>query len=353
MARIHQWWATRPDEIYWLEVTRRPDIGANLKAPQLNEHGNEFWSYSLIKEVREGDLIYHYDGVSQAIVAFSTATGVVWQDQVVWAARGSSARSAHVTPHPRSGWYFGLEKFQKLTPSIPLDTIRKHVEAIRSLKASLTEEVSEPLYFPFEITGRRPIRPMQGYLFKLPKQFLQLLGITVTAFSTVIPARAPVAGQVLGDDYRIADELVAIPERDPFAVDPSLVERGVRGHAVTQNRLADHLRSGGIEPRSPAVNEPNFDIGWRSGNKVFVAEIKSLTPQNEEKQLRLGLGQVLRYAYQLGGIGIVVPVLVVERRPNDSSWERLCEQLGVVLVWPETFSQKLQPPHAQGRGVGE
>jgi len=72
-----------------------------------------------------------------------------------------------------------------------------------------------------------------------------------------------------------------------------------------------------------------------------VAEVKSLTAANEEKQLRLGLGQVLRYAHQLDRQAGTVPVLVVERIPRDSSWERLCEKLGVVLVWPDVFAERL------------
>src|SRR5947209_2641063 len=125
MSGIHKWWEGRPTEIYWLEVTRRPDIGANLKAPQTNERGDAFWSYSLVKEVTEGDLIYHYDGIAQAIVARSHAIGVVWDGEVVWAARGSSARSANIEPHSRPGWYLGLERFERLSAPITLDAIRE------------------------------------------------------------------------------------------------------------------------------------------------------------------------------------------------------------------------------------
>ncbi len=151
MAIIHNWWKGRSSEIFWLEVTRRPDIGANLNAPQTDESGEEFWSYSLIKEVKEGEVVYHYDGIAQAIVARSSATGVVWEDEVIWAARGSSARSANITPHPRPGWYLGLEHYEKLSHRITLGVIRERAEVIRSLTTSLANEVGKPLYFPFEI----------------------------------------------------------------------------------------------------------------------------------------------------------------------------------------------------------
>ena len=90
-------------------------------------------------------------------------------------------------------------------------------------------------------------------------------------------------------------------------------------------RSPEALRHASIDPRSRLPNEPNFDLAWETGGTVFVAEIKSITDDNEEEQLRLGLGQVLRYRHRLRGLGYgqVVAVLVPERAPRDSSWEEL------------------------------
>jgi hypothetical protein len=67
---------------------------------------------------------------------------------------------------------------------------------------------------------------------------------------------------------------------------------------------------------------------------VYVAEIKSITDRNEEGQLRLGLGQVLRNRHRLRALGHrrVVAVLVPERGPGDPTWRDLCDDLGVALV---------------------
>ena len=83
---LHDWWRDRPDERYWLEVTDRTDIGANLKAPQAKENGSAFWSYSLVTLVDDGDVVFHYDKRTAAIVASSVATGHPWEDELVWAA---------------------------------------------------------------------------------------------------------------------------------------------------------------------------------------------------------------------------------------------------------------------------
>jgi hypothetical protein len=138
----------------------------------------------------------------------------------------------------------------------------------------------------------------------------------------------------LGAPYRQVPVTELSGSRDPFSVDPALVERGLRGHTNTQNELASVLSSAGIEPRRGLPSGPNFDLAWQKNGIVFVAEVKSITAENEEQQLRLGLGQVLRYRQRLEALGHnrVVAVLVPERQPRDPSWRELCRDFGVVLL---------------------
>jgi hypothetical protein len=138
----------------------------------------------------------------------------------------------------------------------------------------------------------------------------------------------------LGSVYRQGEVREGAGARDPFSTDPALIERGLRGHASTQNELAQVLREAGIEPRSPLPGEPNYDLAWQAHDATCVAEVKSITDDNEDLQLRLGLGQVLWYRHRLAGLGYqnVIAVLVPERRPRDTVWEELCSQLGVVLL---------------------
>jgi hypothetical protein len=145
-----------------------------------------------------------------------------------------------------------------------------------------------------------------------------------------------------GVAYQEANTSITLSDPDPFSNDPAIIERGVKAHRVVQNQLASHLSGVGIAPRSPGSLEPDFDIGWQQGELTFVAEVKSLTAANEEKQLRLGLGQVLWYAHKLGGSPQVKGVLVAERQPADPSWESLCADVGIILAWPEVFASRLQ-----------
>jgi hypothetical protein len=141
-----------------------------------------------------------------------------------------------------------------------------------------------------------------------------------------------------GGPYRLADEQTAVGERDPFEVDPALVERALRGHAATQNALARFIEGLSSEPLSPVGGDPAFDLAWRYGEIVYVAEIKSRTAENEERQMRLGLGQVLRYRQMLRrNHEVVKAVLVLEAQPLDLTWCELCASLDVLLCWAPAF----------------
>jgi len=138
----------------------------------------------------------------------------------------------------------------------------------------------------------------------------------------------------LGAPYRHVPVIELSKDPDPFSVDPTLMERGLRGHTDTQNELAIVLGNAGIEPRRGLPPGPNFDLAWQKDGTVFGAEVKSITAENEENQLREGLGQVLRYRQQLVARGYerVVAVLVPERQPRDASWRELCLEVGVLLL---------------------
>lgn len=143
--------------------------------------------------------------------------------------------------------------------------------------------------------------------------------------------------QGLGREYVAADEH---PEIEPDALehtglDPDLGGRGLRAHNVTQNLLASAVEEAGHVPRRPRPDEPQYNLAWEAGEVTWVAEVKSITRQNEERQLRQALGQVLRYRQLLAEDGRIVHALIAaECEPSDERWVRLCADEGIVLVWP-------------------
>ena len=204
------------------------------------------------------------------------------------------------------------------------------------------EEVVGTPYFPFVPYRGQSLRTFQGYLVKYPRALLGLFNELdeVKASPGVDTSRPPHTTQrrhQFGIPYREANAVSISRETNPWSRDPSLVDRALAAHTETQNALASYVRDKGADVRSPQPNEPEFDIAWTLNSRDYVAEVKSLTDANQEKQLRLGLGQILRYRYQLGGD--LIPVLAVEKEPSDRGWADLCESLGVILVWPGAWDR--------------
>lgn len=337
------WWKKLPDERIWLETTNRSDLGADLNAPKVDENGHEHWTYEILKEVSEQDIVLHYDINEGAITSWSRATGTWYDDTVFWGARAAIGKRYGVTPYARPGRRLGLEGPFRLVVPPTLDALRAARAAIEVVHSDLQKShPRESLYFPFELSAKRELRPAQAYLTKFPSALLlSIPGLEELSggAGALSPSQST---KGLGQQYRRINEDVASSTRNPFAVDPDVVDRGLRGHRSTQNALADALRARDIEPRSPRSDEPQFDLAWEADGAIFVVEVKSLTDVNEEKQLRLALGQVLRYAQLLTTDGRQArPIIAAERQPSDSAWVDLCQQLGVLLIWQDTFEKGL------------
>jgi hypothetical protein len=89
--------------------------------------------------------------------------------------------------------------------------------------------------------------------------------------------------------------------------------------------------------------DPDYDLLLARDGTAIVIEVKSLTKDNEDRQMRLGLGQVLMYRHQLAtsrppGVRRVRASIAVERRPRNATWVELCRRLDVSLVWPPKLS---------------
>ena len=340
-AERRHWWDGDPSERYWLEISDRRDIGVDLKAPQLDEGGAANPGYRLINEVEHGDIVFHYDTSRRAIVALSVASGRPWEEDIVWASHRGSTRRRRPSAYRRPGWRIGLEGTRWLEPPITLAQLAESSELIRGVHDDLRRRhPGWSLHLPFSFYGGTSLRPMQYYLNKLPAAIVD--GIAPLARSASARADPPVAiGHAPGASYQRAAEDAATSERDPFSIDPAIVDRGLRDHAETQNALADHLESRGHEPRSPTAGDPAFDLAWLGDDALFVAEVKSITDANEEKQLRLAIGQVLRYRHLMTlRYGCPVRAIVaIERAPRDASWVDLCESLEIQLVWPGAFDR--------------
>ena len=191
-------------------------------------------------------------------------------------------------------------------------------------------------------------RPIPGLYVKdgkfvlriAPRDLTIILDDRIDAYGDIIHStgRLQIESTGLGRPFRKADEETEPLPATPGFPDPDKTGRGVRSHARTLNALAAHLESNGIRPLEADSNGPPFDLAWIVEGVLYVAEIKSLTKENEEHQLRYGLGQLLRYCDVLfRHAERVVPVLVPEREPSDPNWDRLSKSYGIRLTWPPQF----------------
>lgn len=172
MEKQDLWWRDVPTERYWLESTDREDLGADLRAPELDESGRENWRYSLFKLSRPGDVVYHYHKPQDAIIAVSSVQGEWKSKPIVWGARGTFARAKKLRPRERPGYTVPLTNFRLLASPLRLDQLRADKAQLQLLLERLRNEYpGRALYFPFELASR-PVRPLQGYAFKLPSAFV-------------------------------------------------------------------------------------------------------------------------------------------------------------------------------------
>ena len=103
-----------------MEITRRDDIGADLKAPSAARGGVATASYVLVPLVQPGDVVVHYDSRQEAIVGVSVASSAAEPAPIYWVARGSYARRAGEQPRWLPGLRVALDQYRQLEPPVTL-----------------------------------------------------------------------------------------------------------------------------------------------------------------------------------------------------------------------------------------
>lgn len=170
------WWEGDGTEHYWLESTDREDLGTDLRAPLADGADKENWRYSLFRQARPDDIVFHYDKRARAITSVSRIAGDAFEAPITWAARGSYARERGAVPTEVPGYRMPLADYRLLDQPVSLDVIRAARAELGDLYAALPPGSR---YFPFELSDR-PVRPLQGYAFKLPASFVALFGLAAT-----------------------------------------------------------------------------------------------------------------------------------------------------------------------------
>ncbi|MFD7022113.1 protein NO VEIN domain-containing protein [Promicromonospora sukumoe] len=167
---IDDWWAGRGDERYWMEITDRPGLGADLRAPQHNPKGAPIWHYALVQYTELGDIVFHWHKTSAgtpALVGWSEVVGPLSVDDIDWQARGTVGRArghADNLPH----WVMGLGGLTDFRHPVTLATLDTRIDQVM-------DAIGPQKYGPFYRYQPTKLHAQQAYLTKFPAALVPLV----------------------------------------------------------------------------------------------------------------------------------------------------------------------------------
>ena len=199
------WWERGVGENVWMEITRRDDIGADLKAPSAARGGVTTASYVLVPLVQPADIVVHYDSRQEAMVGVSVASSAAEPAPIYWVARGSYARRAGEQPRWLPGLRIALDQYRLLEPPVTLAEIRRHKGELLALRQRIQIHGSgQPIYFPW-IPYQDTLRTFQSYLVKMPQEAISLFP---QLRAMVDQAKGQASGLLLASPTEQAEEAV-------------------------------------------------------------------------------------------------------------------------------------------------
>lgn len=225
-----------------MEITRRDDIGSDVKAPIAARGGVSTPGYALVSAVQANNLVIHYDSAAEQIVGVSRATGERYNEPIWWVARGSYAKKAGAKPKWLPGLVVALADYRPLAEPLPLAVLRQRRLALFAVRDALQAEFpGQRLYFPW-IQYQNSLRTWQTYLAKCPNAVLDALPEVKEAVDALIGERPP-AGLTRSDVEEAERQITAAAGRprasrkgQGFATDQQ-VKVAVETHAMNEALL--------------------------------------------------------------------------------------------------------------------
>jgi len=177
---INEWWTADPGQRFWMEITDRDDLGADLFAPTTDGSGRPYWGYELITYVQAGDIVLHWHKTlagEPGIVGWSQATGAYEDTDISWQAHGTVGRATG-TLKPRPAWRMPLLNYTPLANPVLISAVRARDAQLRQVQADLaTQYPGGTLYFPFGFSDKQDLRAQQTYFVKMPREVLKVLAL--------------------------------------------------------------------------------------------------------------------------------------------------------------------------------
>jgi hypothetical protein len=276
------WWELEDGKNAFMEITRRDDIGMDLKAPSAARGGVATASYALVPLVRPGNLVIHYDSRQEAIVGVSVAIGPPEPAPIYWVARGSYARRAGELPRWLPGIRVPLGQYRALQKPLTLAEIRAERAALLEIRARIQASASgQPIYFPW-IPYQDTLRTFQSYLVMVPQAAVSLFPQLRTAvdqakaLSAELTATSPVeqAQEAVG---RAAGKAAGQTRGQGFQLDQE-ARAAVEAHAMNA-ATAFYTLNWEVED---VHGKQSYDLVCRRGDEVKHVEVKGTTTDGTE-----------------------------------------------------------------------
>jgi hypothetical protein len=325
---VPHWWEGLSAERYWCETSHRQDVGTDLKCPQTDERGRPFWSYSLIREILPGDIVFHYSPTVDAFIGASVAGGPLEERDIVWTPSFKATRAQVATRRARPGWWLPLYGFRRASTPLTLERLREPQEQ-QWIHDWMNEKKREfgTTASPFHIY-RRLLRGVQAYITKVPLAFVN---------------RWPQLSQLEDALAEREEELVRLNSSLPSAGSQTQfrprseqeyatfisggIQRRSRRHERLVRLAAERLHEAGAtvsnpHPRDLLVTDP----------VVIIFEAKIVGSVDPIFAVREAVGQLFEYRYFVGPREAELCILL-DAAPREGLVRYVENFLGLFIVW--------------------
>lgn len=323
------WWDRLSNERYWCEVTDRGDVGQDLKAPQTDESGHKYWSYSLIGQVVPGDVVFHYSTRDKAFSGASVAGGPMEQRPIVWSPHGIVGRAKKSARAERPGYWRPLYGYRSATPNLPLSKIEKSGEAAWIRNWTEAHGKAGPLRIPFQLR-KDGLRAGQGYLFKMPADFVERWSELRNLADELDGCAEELSGRVLVEAHNgPAPNPLFQPknEADYTAIISATVQHRTRTHEKLVRLAGEWLKARGFTVATPHPK----DLEIISPVSVII-EAKVVGQRDPLFAAREALGQLYAYRYFIGPHTAALAVLL-DSEPAPVLLRFIEDHLQVAVLW--------------------
>lgn len=326
MALSNPWWETDPQQRFWVEITGREDLGANLLSPKTGRGGRPTPGYESMTHVSPGDVVFHYwqqAGQEPALVAYSIAVGRAKHSSITWRPHGKN--STQLEPQRSVAWEVPLGGMTDLERPVTLSMLRRRSDQIRELLDRLEGSYGAPIYFPFS-WYRGELRPNQYYLTKFPAELVDL-------FAELSIDRLP--------DTPTPD--VPHKEREPRSRTTGYVSDPVLRKAIEMQAMKQaeqFLQRRGYSTSDVSATSP-YDLHASSPDGELIVEVKGSS--GTATSVELTIGEVNKALDE----SVHAFIIVVDQIPFTRQGANVVTQPGrlrYLSEWDNTLTEsRLQP----------